>query len=363
LTSPDEQALFLEFEQRASTFPDIGVDLYGYGNEDFANTVGSKVAAHLHIFGKLLNLERLHKVIVAYDYAGALANLERGVETRETLTPTKDDLGEGIAMTPAVLVNDELRSVIVLNAAHMAVLAHDDEPEYAEYRERMIYTIAHECGHVHDLAMHAKMLPGVIGNMRHQFRDAVLFAIASGCWTEYIASRLSACFGGDFTTADYEGTLCSVLEQAKDRADAAIRQYRMHGDRQRLVQQVTGQYHRVMISASYLLGHLDGLEKSVEECAPKATEHIDGTPYFKPYFATLRSELRAMYETYGEWKTIEVYEPLKQTAYDLIKNCGLDVQQRGNDGYVDVPFTPETMPSPEEKAEFLKLNSAAGSRN
>jgi hypothetical protein len=37
------------------------------------------------LFGKILNLERLHRVVVAYDYSETLASLDRGVETG--LTP------------------------------------------------------------------------------------------------------------------------------------------------------------------------------------------------------------------------------------------------------------------------------------
>jgi hypothetical protein len=226
----------------------------------------------------------------------------------------------------------------------------------------MIHTLAHESGHVHDLGMQVKMFPGVVLELKLPHREAVLFRIASGCWDEYIASRLSACFGKDFTTKDFEETFSSVLEQVKARGDAAIRQYRMHADLTKLVDQVTGEYRRALLYASYLLGHLDGLGESVEESAPKANALIKSTFYFTPIFDRLRSELRAMFDTYGEWKSIGVYDPLKQIAYDLLKVGGLDLQQRDEGMYVDVPFTPQTKPTLAEHIEFLKSKeSAAGS--
>lgn len=297
----------------------------------FARSVGSAILAFLQHFGKLLNLERLHRVIVAYDYAEALASLDRGIETSRTLKPTKDDFAEGVAMTPAILVNDEPRSVMVLNARHMAAIAYPENPECAEYYERMVYTLAHECGHVHDLAMQVKMLHGVTLKLQLPQREAFLLDFASGCWDEYIASRLSACFGGDHATKDYEDTFCSFLKGAKGRGDSAIRQYRMHGELTRLLNEVTREYRQVLVYASYLLGHLDGLEQSVEESAPKASELVKSISYFPPFFDRLRSELVTMHSRYRQWTTLDVYEPLKQIAYDLLKIGGLDVQQRGRD--------------------------------
>jgi hypothetical protein len=68
-TSDDDEALIAEFKQRPSTFPNIGIDLRGCESEDFARSLGNEVLAFLTLFGKILNLERLHRVGVAYDYA------------------------------------------------------------------------------------------------------------------------------------------------------------------------------------------------------------------------------------------------------------------------------------------------------
>lgn len=204
------------------------------------------------------------------------------------------------------------------------------------------------------------MLPGVVLELKLPYREAVLFRIASSCWDEYIASRLSACFGKEFTTKDFEGTFCSVLKQAKDRADAVIRQYRMHGDRARLIDDVTGEYRRTLVYASYLLGHLDGLGESVESSAPEADELVQSTSYFTPFFERLRSELRTMHDGYGEWKSIDAYEPLKTIVYEMLKVGGIDIQQREGGAYVDVPFTPQTTPSLAEQIEY-RMSQAAGS--
>jgi hypothetical protein len=68
----------------------------------------------------------------------------------------------------------------------------------------------------------------------------------------------------------------------------------------------------------------------------------------------LHGELRALYATYNQWKSIDIFEPLKRLAYDVLKTGGIDIQDRpGGAGYVDIPFTPETIPTLVEQAAFL----------
>jgi hypothetical protein len=47
-----------DFDRRASSMPDIGVDLQNFDTEEHANAVGQEVLSALHVFGKILNLKR-----------------------------------------------------------------------------------------------------------------------------------------------------------------------------------------------------------------------------------------------------------------------------------------------------------------
>jgi hypothetical protein len=122
------------------------------------------------------------------------------------------------------------------------------------------------------------------------------------------------------------------------------------------------EYGSLMVYAAYLLGHVDGTEGTVEEVAPKAVTSIEGHPYFKPFFGRLHEELRAMHSSYGRWQGLEVFEPLKNIAYDLLKACGMDVQTKPDGtGHVVLPFTPETTPSFAEQMAFLAARNSVGS--
>ena len=60
-----------------------------------------------------------------------------------------------------------------------------------------------------------------------------------------------------------------------------------------------------------------------------------------------------MYASYGAWEAMVVYEPLKQLAYELLRDRGIEIQVRPNGGaYINVPFRPETLPSLAEQATF-----------
>ncbi|HLJ16345.1 MAG TPA: hypothetical protein VKV15_17735 [Bryobacteraceae bacterium] len=347
-TNRDQEAVE-DFLRRPSTLPDIGVDLRCFDTEERAKRVGEAVNSLLHIFGRLLNLKRLLRVIVAYDYHETLAAIERGIATEKPLKATNDELAVGIAMAPAVLHEDEPRSIMVLNASFMSVLGEAETPENDAARREMTYTLAHESAHVHDLEMQTRAFPDAMLKTQLPYRDGILFGIASACWDEYIACYLSASFATSATLSAYEETFCKALEGAKGRSDAAIRQYRMHADVGRVAGEVSSEYRRLMVYAAYLLGHVDGLDQAVGDIAPKAIEALERHSFFKTTFSRLHTELRTMHATYGEWKGLEIFDPLKQLADELLKYGGIEVQNRP-DGkvYVNIPFRPETTPTADE---------------
>jgi hypothetical protein len=312
-----------EFFRLPTTLPDIGIDLRNFATEDHAKRVGEAVNSYLHVFGRVLNLKRLLKVIVAYDYGEALAGIERGTASSKPLKATNDDIAVGIAMAPAILHDGEPRSVMVLNAVYMSALAESENPELEAIRDQMAYTLAHECAHVHDLEMQTRGFPDAMLKTQLPFRDAILFGIASACWDEYIACRLSAFIAKETTLRAYEDTFCKALEAVKGRADAAIRQYRMHHDVRRVTDEVSREYKKVMVYASYLLGQVDGLDRPLDDVALKALDALAHRPYFKPFFSKLHAELRTLHGAYGDWKSLEVFEPLKQLAYELLRIGGL----------------------------------------
>lgn len=343
-----------EVSARTTTLPEITISLTGFAREEDAHNLGNIIRGFLVFYGKLMDLSGLTRVWVAYDYEGTLANLERGFETENKLAPTQDDIAVGIAMTPAVLQDGTAKSVMVLNAYHLMTLAHPDNEELKPYYRRMMYTLAHECGHVHDLAAKVRSFPEEWLKLRLNRRDHALFEIADACWSEYIACRLSAVVSSDEIASDYENTFCEQLEKGVPAIRRYLRQYRMHGDLTRVLTQCSYVVKKVLVYASYLFGQLAGTGGSFQEAVPKTKALLDSHSEVRAIIQRLEAVLETMNKSYGSWDTFDVFEPLKKLALDLFAVVGLQLEDRGEDGmYVDIPYTEETLPSAEEQAAYL----------
>jgi hypothetical protein len=65
----------------------------------------------------------------------------------------------GIAMTPAIIENGAVKSVMVFNANYLYALTQPDNEEIQPVYKLMLYIVGHECGHVHDVGMKVRSLP------------------------------------------------------------------------------------------------------------------------------------------------------------------------------------------------------------
>ncbi len=95
-----------------------------------------------------------------------------------------------------------------------------------------------------------------------------------------MACRLSAFIARESALRPLQETFCTALERARDCANAAIRQYRMHADVSGVTKEVSEIYKRVMVYAAYMLGHIDGIEGEVAALVPKAMDALERHPCF-----------------------------------------------------------------------------------
>lgn len=62
-------------------------------------------------------------------------------------------------------------------------------------------------------------------------------------------------------------------------------------------------------------------------------------------------------------KGLDVYEPLKRLADDLLKLGGIDIQPRADETvYVAIPFSAETIPTLEGQKTFLAAKNSGGQK-
>jgi hypothetical protein len=288
---------------------------------------------------KVIDISRLDGVSIAVDYAEALANLDRGFEASHPLTPS-DGLVIGVAMTPAVLREDVVKSHIVLNASYVHMLGDYED----EFWPTAFHLLAHECAHVEINAAWDTSFPGEMLRTHYDnLVDGFLGQIVSACWDEYAACRISAGMGAD-PLEGYIETLENSLAQARSTANGHLRLYRTHGDHGRVLGEVFGEYGNLMKYASYLLGHMDGMGLSIDDVLALRTLLEDS--WFEPFFHRLRDTLNDIFETFGRWTDKRQFDDLEALVVELMADGGIELYWTGDGGAgFNAPFTADTMPS------------------
>jgi hypothetical protein len=322
------------------SLPEVGITMRGFSSTEGAEEIGNLFLCFLRMYGTYLNLERLEAVTIAYDYAEALAAVDRGGFSG-VLTPTQDSIAVGVAMAVDVLRDQTPKKHLVFNARFVTALQNSEDPNH----DLAVHILVHEVGHVHDLASQDRAFPGVYGQPITDTRDAVLFSAAHVCWEEYIASFLSANYAPPIQTENFQSTFCSALTGIRERSNQCIRLYRTHADVGRLIQELSLEYGTALKYGAYLLGHLDGLKQPLNDAAPKAATLVQGMLWFAPLFDRFAANLRTMRQTYDSWSGLKIFEPLKLTVQEILKSAGVEFQPRPAGRYfLSVPYTPDTMP-------------------
>jgi len=186
--------------------------LIGFASANDSRAASARVARAIdEISAELqLSLAGLDGVTIANDYDAALAGLDRGYDASSPLTRAKDGTGEGCAMAPLVLRNNQVVSHLVL-AAYIVPLI--DSPQKGVSGK---YIVAHELAHIHEHYFRNLLLPDTLLNIRIPKRDeAFLYDLADTCWGEYVACLFTAQVHPEQATL-FEMPLLDLLPKAKD---------------------------------------------------------------------------------------------------------------------------------------------------
>jgi hypothetical protein len=280
--------------------------------------------AILKLGGAYLNLEGLEGISVADDYLGALAKIDRGFGDQPTAQPTRDEFGNGFAMTLPVRRDGVMKSYIVLDSRLCRPLV---DPENAAY-QFAVHTMMHEAAHVHDHAVQYNCLPGFYGTTIPGLCERTLIEFALTGWDEYIASRLSAPWGTSDYVSSFEDALVQMIETARQRGNIAIVQHDQHGDIGRTGIALASIYGSLLTRASYVLGHVEGLGNDLAVEAPRWSQLVEQTPWLAPFWEQYRSLLASMFATYGQWTGIDILSPLKELFQSYLLACGILLQTR-----------------------------------
>lgn len=362
----DVDKAFEGFMQKPTTLPsDLVIDLVNFADEQDAHRCANAVRSYLDIFGRLMELSRLDRMYITFDYAGTLASLDLGTGSGTILKPTNDEIATGVAMAPSVLRDDGWKSVIVINASYARSLSYEigDSDDITQeqldgLKAETIHTLAHECGHVHDHAMQSKSLPAETYSKKWTPFEHRLMEPAMACWGEYIAEFLSAGFGTKDTLLHYENAFCDRVKAAWPAITASIRQYRLHGNIDQVLLEVGVHIRNVIIYAAYMLGYLSKKDQGLEIGAAQAAQAAEDHPEFGSFLERIQRELHALHDQYPGFTSLDVFMPLSEVIHDMYKKAGLTfIENEGGLLRVEIPHRSDTMPSAAEQVQFaLKFN-------
>jgi hypothetical protein len=302
----------------------------GFSSNEEASAASARVAQAIEEIVKELHLSiaGLDGVTIAVDYDDALAQLDRGYNASSVLTRTKNGVADGCAMAPLVLRNGRVMSHLVFNAFIVPLI---DVPKLGVSGK---YIIAHELSHVHEHYFRDRVLPNILLNVNiAQSDEAVLFEAADDCWSEYAACYFSAPINANHVKL-FEMPVLDLLRKAKDEIIGAKRAWIGDRDFAKVWERVGTTTLPLLKYFSYLLGHLAGLGKSVRELTPEAFDLLQANPWLLPWIMKLNDTLVEMLNTFEEWKSVDVFEPLKQITRGLLKDCGITIRDSNGSLFV-----------------------------
>lgn len=314
----------------------------GFETEEQARTFGSQISAAIHLFSCYIDMERLDGVTVAADYDEALRQLDRGFQASQLLTRSNDGRVFGVAMSPAVKRDGIVKAHLVFATGAVVAIAN---AAGSDAMRDALYTIAHECGHVEDLKVRDRAFPGLLLSQRYASHDVQIYEQASDVmWEEYAACRASAPFARQKQISDYETGLQRMLDGARARSNAAIRDYRLSHDIQRVVAEVVQHSCEPLRMFAYLKGTLDGHGVTIEEAVPTSAKTIADSAY-AALFERASDTLQMLWERRGSWASREEFNPLRRIVQEAIEDAGLVFTLKPDGGLrADLPFLPGTIP-------------------
>ena len=300
-----------------------------FPSEQAARDLANNVMAIAKLFGSIFDLTALDGITVADDYNEALQGIERGYLGMNAPTATRDEFGAGQAMAVPVLRNGKHKSHVVVNSLLARPLVDPEGPYY----QFAVHTLCHEFAHVYDHMLRSEALSGLYGSQITDLREATLTHLSMAAWDEYAASRLSAPWGTTSYCSEWEQSLIPMLDTILVRAEAAKKEFVVHRNAEQTMFELREIFGSFLIRSAYLVGHIDGIESSIEAEAPTLAKNLDGTTWLKDIWNRFLKILCDMFAKIGSWVGVETYGPLNELFETLLRKGGLQLLKLPQGGY------------------------------
>jgi hypothetical protein len=329
-----------DFDALPHTTPDsFSVQIQGWENEDEveARTFGEGILECAREFSRYLDLSRLSSIVIAWDYPEALASIDVG-EAMPAADRTKNEYGEGGAMSVAIKKDGELWNTVVIWTPLVRQIMDADAPDH----KLALLTFMHELVHVEDQRVFDKTFPGGWqAAAPRDARDHAMQTIVNPCQSEYSAQRRSAHMAPRAGFA-----LLDMLEDALRDVDAQItserRAYRLHGNVEQFWTVARERLRFLFQAIGYGLGHADYVASAADEHPELAAEYSTRMEVLaalpKGWLLDACREAVQPFFLIQNWTNMEIYDPLEDVLEQLLNQYGVfsSIQEGGL--YLDMPY-------------------------
>jgi len=307
--------------------------------------------------GRFLDLERLDGVTVGYDFGAALESVDLGYESTVATQYTNNGDVVAVAKAMNVLRDGKVMSHVVYNGNIIAPLVDSSH----EYHLDALHIISHEFGHVAELKWRDEAMPGLmLKRPEGDWVESMLLQTALTAWEEYAACRMTGMVGdSDALKQRYSQEFDKSAGHSLQRAQQQVKEFRVHGDVDRLLVEAGEPIAMPFKMAGYIMGHLDAIEDStpIEELCPLyAKTHL--TAIIPKLFAVLRT----IWDERDMGKGVAIFAPLSALLEEAYLAAGIELipQSDGQGYYVNVPFSAATMPNGEADMLLIRLREQFG---
>lgn len=336
----DEQSQLneAEAERPNSTLAEgFFVSVSGWPDEDSARRFGSCIWALAHELSRYLNLSRLERIFIAWDYEDAVSSVDRG-EGYDPASVTRNEYGQGGGIAIHTVRDGELKHVVVMHAGLVEQLADPDHPDYY----RGLHFLIHELSHVSDLSLLSDTFPGGWqAATGRDGRESVLIPVVNSCQSEYLAQRRAA------WAAPQQGLLLlDMLSQAMADVDRQIRtartQYRSHGNMDVFWPEVAQRTSFLFYALGLVLGHTDWVAEEAERHPELMAqyqaklEQVAKLP--SGWLIDVCREAVQPFWMMERWTGMEVFEPLLIALERFLNQYSIYTRPNGDGVWIDMPI-------------------------
>lgn len=190
-----------------------------------------------------LDLRRMHRIVVARDFAGELAELSAATASGGPITHTDEGYAVAVAKVMVLPRGEDYEIVPIISAHYALALLADEDTDLDENAElssselfgMVLHGLHHELCHVHDDNKTIDVFNTLMLSHRYSGKDAYIRPLAEACWSEYIADYMSSSTADVLWLDIMTKSFGNAIERTKSQINNEILAYRVHGDLEQLL--------------------------------------------------------------------------------------------------------------------------------